>query len=35
MSPLTDSGRALPQVRTAEPPTVARLPGYILESSSR
>jgi hypothetical protein len=35
-SPLTGSGRALPQIQTSEPPTsVARLPGYILESSSR
>jgi hypothetical protein len=35
-SPLTGAGRALPQVRTSEPPTsVAHLPGYILESPSR
>jgi hypothetical protein len=35
-SPLTGGGRALPQVRTSEPPTaVAHLPGYILESPSR
>jgi hypothetical protein len=35
-SPLMGSGRALPQVRNSEPPTsVARFPGYILESPSR
>jgi hypothetical protein len=35
-SPLTGAGRALPQIRTSEPPTsVAHLPGYILESPSR
>jgi hypothetical protein len=35
-SPLTGTGRPLPQVRTSEPPTsVAHLPGYILESPSR
>jgi hypothetical protein len=34
--PLTGTGRALPKARMSEPPTsVARLPGYILESSSR
>jgi hypothetical protein len=34
--PLTGAGRALPQVRTTEPPSsLAHLPGYILESPSR
>jgi hypothetical protein len=35
-SPLTGTGRALPQVQTSEPPkAVAHLPGHILESPSR
>jgi hypothetical protein len=35
-SPLTSTGRALPQVQTSEPPkAVAHLPGHILESPSR
>lgn len=35
-SPLSGTGRALPQVQTSEPPAaVAHLPGHILESPSR
>jgi hypothetical protein len=35
-SPLTGTGRVLPQVQTSEPPkAVAHLPGHILESPSR